>query len=92
MQLKPRPAIHMEKQLGFRGAESLGISKAGQTVLARLIVSNMAPACWLCREGFRKGTMASAHLDARHFSFSLYTTGTFQAAALFLEVRRSQSK
>ena len=40
----------------------------------------------------RKGTMASAHLDARHFSFSLYTTGTFQAAALFLEVRRSQSE
>ena len=38
---EPRPAIHMEKQLGLAcklgGAESLGISKVGQTVLARLM-------------------------------------------------------
>ena len=35
---EPRPAIHMEKQLGWAcnlgGAESLGISKMHQTVLA----------------------------------------------------------
>ena len=40
--------------------------------------------------GFRKGTMASACLDARHFSFSLYTSGTFQAATLVLELRGSE--
>ena len=46
-------------------------------------VSDMAPACQLCGSvggGLRKGTMASAHLDGRHFSFSLYATGAFQAA------------
>ena len=48
-------------------------------------VSDMAPACWLCGSvggGFRKETIAclslwkkvspSSHLDARHFSSSLY--------------------
>ena len=45
--MKPelRPAIHMEKQLGWTnklgGKESLGISKAGQTVLARLMESQI---------------------------------------------------
>ena len=55
----------------------------------------MAQAYWLCkgvRGGFRKGTMASACLDARHFSFSLYTTGAFQAATLLLELRGSESE
>ena len=71
MKQKPRPAIHMEKQLGWAcklgGVESLGISKAGQTVLARLMESQI----WyqfagsVCG-GFRKGTMAYACLDARH--------------------------
>ena len=42
--------------------------------------------------GFRKGTMASARLDARHFSLSLYTTGAFQAAILVLELRGSESE
>ena len=44
-------------------------------------ISDMAPACQLCSsvpggEGgwFSKGTMASAHLDARHLSFSQYVT------------------
>ena len=39
------PAIHMEKQLRralmLGGAEYLGISKAGQTVLARLMESQI---------------------------------------------------
>ena len=38
VQYEPRPAIHMEEQLGWAyklgGEESLGISKVGQTVLA----------------------------------------------------------
>ena len=34
-----------------------------------------------------KGTMASAYLDARHFSSSLYATSAFQAANLVLELR-----
>ena len=67
----------MEKQLGWTwklgGVELLGISKAGQTVLARLMVSQvwhqLASSVGV---GLRKGTMTSARLDARHFSFSLY--------------------
>ena len=43
-------------------------------------------------EGLSKGTMASAHLDARHFIFSLYATGTFQAATPVLELRESESE
>ena len=84
-----RPAIHMEKQLGWTqklgGAESLGISKASQTVLARLMDSQIwHQLAGSFGGGFRKGTMASACLDARHFSFSLYTTGAFQATTLVL--------
>ena len=75
------------------GAESLGISKSGQTVLARMMESQI----WhqlanSVGEGLRKGTMASAHRDARHFSFSLYATGAFQAATPMLELRGSESK
>ena len=64
MTQEPRPAIHMEKQLGLAcklgGAESLGISKVGQTVLARLMESQI----WhqlasSVGEGFKKGTVAS---------------------------------
>ena len=96
MKLEPRPVIHMEKQLGWAhkldGVESLGISKVRQTVLAVFDgASDMAPACQLCGGKVRKGTMASAHLDARHFSFSLYTTGAFQAATPVLELRGSES-
>ena len=61
--------------------QSLGIFKAGQTVLARLIESQI----WnqlasSVGGGFRNGTMASDHLNARHFSFSLYAIGAFHAA------------
>ena len=42
--------------------------------------------------GFRKGTMPSAHLDSRHFSFSLYTIGAFQAATPLLELRGNESE
>ena len=51
----------------------------------------MVPAYQLWGGRFRKGTMASAHLDARHFSFSLYITGAFQDAILVLELRGSES-
>ena len=75
------------------GAESLGISKAGQTVLASLMESQMwhqlAGSVGRC---FRKGSMASAHLDARYFSFSLYTTGAFQAGTPVLELRGSETE
>ena len=60
MEYEPGPAIHMERQLGwvhkFGGAESLGISKVGQTVLARLMESLMwylLPALW--GKGLEKG-------------------------------------
>ena len=42
--------------------------------------------------GFRKGTMASAHLDAKHFSSSFYVTGAFQAATPVLELRGRESE
>ena len=66
----------MEKQLGwvlnFGGAEPLGISKVGQTVLARLMESQIwHQLAGFMRRGFSKGTLFSAHLDARHFSLSL---------------------
>ena len=45
MRYEPKPAIHMEKKLAWAhklgGAESLGISKAGPTVLARLMESQI---------------------------------------------------
>ena len=91
------PAIHMGKQLGWAhklgGAESLGISKVGQTVLASLMESQiwhqLAGSVW---EAFRKGTMASACLDARHFIFSLYVTRTFQAVTPLLELKGRKSE
>ena len=45
MQYETRPALHMEKQLGwahkFGGVESLEISKASQIVLAGLMESQI---------------------------------------------------
>ena len=67
--------MHMEKQLGqthkLAGAQSLGISKIGQTVLVMLMESEI----WHKLPGsverrFRKETVAYAHLDARYFSSS----------------------
>ena len=75
------------------GVESLGVSKSSQTVLDKF--SDMAPACWphgSVGGGLRKETVASAHLDTRHFSFSLYATGALQAATLVLELRGSESE
>ena len=87
----------MEKQLGWApmwsGAESQGISQVGQTVSARLMESQI----WHQLASsvgveFSKGTMASACPDARHFTFSLYTTSVFQAATLALDLRGSESE
>ena len=45
MKQEPRPAIHMEKQLGsadkMGGTESQGISRAGKTMLTRLMESEI---------------------------------------------------
>ena len=87
----------MEKQLGWThklsGAEPLGISKAGHTVLARLMEFQIwHQLAGTMRGGCRKGTMASAHLNARHFSLSLNTTDVFHAATLVLELRGSESE
>ena len=73
--------------------ESLGISKVGGTVLATLMESQM----WYQLAGslggrFRKGSMASARLDARHFSSFLYGTAAFRAATLVLVLRGSESE
>ena len=85
--------------------ESLGISKVGQTVLARLIESQI----WYqlpgsVEGGLKKGTVVSAHLsvwekavhwlllDARHLSSSLLATGAFQADTLVVLVLKSASE
>ena len=85
----------MKKQLGWAlklgGAESLGISKAGVCVSQVDGVSDVHQLASSVEGGFRQGTMASACPDARHFSFSLYNNGAFQAATLVLELRGSQS-
>ena len=86
----------MEKQLGWAlklgGTEPQRISRVGQTVLARLMESQirhqLAGSVW---GGFRKGTMASACLDARRFRSSLCATDAFQAAILVLALRGSES-
>ena len=87
----------MEKQLGWAyklsGVEPLWISKAGHTVLAMLIESQI----WQepissVGAGLSKGTIASAHPSARHFSLSLCTTGALQAATPMLELRGSESE
>ena len=97
MKHESRPAVHMEKQLRWAqkwvGVESVGIFTVGQTVLARLMESQI----WhqlvsSVGGGFRKETMASAHLDARYFSSSLYSTCAFQAATPVLELRWNDSK
>ena len=79
-------AIHMEKQLGWAHklgwAESLGISKVGQTLLARLMVSNMVPVCQLhsiTGGGLRKGKMTSGLPNAAE--------KLLQVATLALELR-----
>ena len=97
MKHEPRSVIHMEKQFGWAHnlgrAESMVISKLGQTLLARLMESQIWHQLAASVEGgFRKWTMASARLDARHFSFSQYTTGAFQAATPVLELRGSESE
>ena len=75
------------------GVESLGIFKEGKIVLARLMESQISHqlfgSVW---EGFRKRTLASAHLDARHFSPSLYATNAFQAAIPVLVLRGRESE
>ena len=77
------------------GAESLGISMVGQTVLIRLMESQIwhqlagSVAFW---GQVRKGTMASVSLDAKHFSSSLYATGAFRAATSVLELRWNESE
>ena len=81
-------AAWVQPQLG--GVESLGISKLGQTVLARLQKSHI----WHQPEGGRaqKRNNGLCSPSARHFSPSLCTTGAFQAATPVLGLRGSESE
>ena len=97
MKHESRPTIPMEKQLGWAhklgGAESLRISKVGQTVLNRLMESQTWHPLTSSVEGrFSKGSVASAHLDTRLFSFFLNATGVFRAATPVLELKGSESE
>ena len=73
------------------GVESLGISKTGPTVVGRLMESQMELTGFV-GGGFTKGTMASDHLDDKHFVFSLCTTGVFLTVIPVLELRGSESE
>ena len=96
MKHEPRLAIHVEKQLGWAQkvgwTESLGISRVGQTVLARLLESQVKrqPTSSVGGE-LSKGFKTSTRPDARHFSVSLYTAGALQAASSVLEPIGSKS-
>ena len=77
----------MEKQLGWAHTlgrvEYLGISKAGETVLARLMESQI----W-----HQPASSVGRGLSKAGLRFPLYTTGVFQAATVGLELRGSQSE
>ena len=69
-----QPFIHMEKQLVWShklgGAEALGISKMGQTVLARLMESQILHhPTGSVGEGLMKGIMTSGHLQCQTLQF-----------------------
>ena len=71
--------------------ESLGISKVGQTVLARLIESQIwyqlpgSVALWLCRgEGLEKGQWPLLALMPDTLACPLHATGARQAASLLV--------
>ena len=88
-----QPFTWKSSWVGLDGAESLRISKAGQTVSARLEESqSWHQLSGSVRGGFSKGTIASAHLDARHLSFSLCTIGALQAATLVRKLRGNESE
>ena len=90
------------------GTEPQEISRVGQTVLVRLMESQIwhppAGPVALWGEGSENGQWSlptflsgrklspSSCLDATHFSPSLYTPGAFQAATLLLELRGSESE
>ena len=72
----------MEKQMGWAcklgGTEPRWISKVDQTVLARLMDSQICHQLAGSVGGtFSKGTMASTHLTAKHLNFFLYITCAF---------------
>ena len=101
MKHEPRPAILMEKPLltavSWVGQSlALGISRTGQTVLARLMESHI---CHLLAGSVALPTFLSGRklspsscLDARHFSSSLFAPGAFQTATPVLELRGSESE
>ena len=87
MQHEPTPAIHMEKQVGWVRVSG-GLQSRSNSVSEVDGVSDMAPAYQLhgfMRRGPRRGTMASAYLDASHLSLS-------QHATLAMELRESESE
>ena len=99
MKHDPRPAIHIEKQIGWAHKFGRGNSRSfhgwSNSVSQVDGVSDMTSACQFCGsegKGFRKETITSSCLDARYFSSSLYSTGAFQAATLALELRGSESE
>ena len=92
MNHKPRPAIHLEKQLRW--------SRVSEDLQGRLdsisqvdgILGNGTSLWALWGGGPRKGTMASALFDARHLSLPLHAIGSPQATSPVLEPRGSESE
>ena len=82
----------VQVQVGARGDVRVsGDLQAGETVLARLMESQIwhQPSC--VGGGLSKGTMASAGLATRHLNFFMCTTDTFQAATPVMELGVSLS-
>ena len=104
---QPFSGIATVNRYELGGSEPQGTSRTGQTVLARLMKSQIwhLPAGFvaLCGEGSEKEKWPllallpgrklspSSHPDARHFSSSPYASGTFQSASAMLELRGSKS-
>ena len=76
MKHEPSPAIHTESSLDGPIRVSGDLQGRPNSVSRVDGVLDMATACSV-GGGFRKGTVASVRLDARHFILSQYATGAF---------------
>ena len=74
------------------GEETLGISKVGPTVLARLMEFRFGTRLLALWGKTQKRDSASACPDARHFDPSLRASGTLQAATTVLELGGCRSE
>ena len=98
MKHEPRPAIHMRSSLGGPVSwvgQSVGISKAGQMVLARLMelqVWHQLGSSVLCGAGLEKGQWPLFALMPDTSVSPSMPLVPYQGATLVLELRGSESE